>query len=125
MGTSNSLILLPISELKLLERTCRNCCRNFQSAALETAERGNLDTSREPVDADLVSGAQPRQRNHPATRHPAGKETDRWTGRPLIAAGGEHRIEPDVVGETHAAAGRAGFDRPPDRVDLGGNRRAA
>src|SRR6266436_8400101 len=33
-GTSNSMILVPLFDLKFLERVCGNCCRNFKAAAL-------------------------------------------------------------------------------------------
>src|SRR5262245_9002958 len=120
-ATSTSISMKP-AVLRFLDR---RRCGNFRSAALELVDRGNLDSSREPVDADLVSGAEPRQRDHAAARHAAGEEPDRRTGGALVAAGGEHRIEADVVREAHGAAGRAGFDRPGRGIDLRRYRRAA
>src|SRR5262249_39126452 len=66
-----------------------SCTRRSRHAAilviLKTTERGNFYASRQPIDADLVPGAQPAERDHAAARHAAGKEADGGTGETLIA----------------------------------------
>src|SRR5882757_7826514 len=63
----------------------------------ELIARNNFNSSRQPVDADLIAGAEPGQRDGAAARHAGGKEIDRGAGRPLIAARRQHRIERDIV----------------------------
>src|SRR5436190_5492401 len=46
-GTSNSMILVPLFDLKFLTRVCGNCCRNFKSAALA----GGLRLIGQPAEA--------------------------------------------------------------------------
>src|SRR5271166_714942 len=67
--------------------------------------RNNLDTSGEPIDADLEAPAQPRQRD----RAPAGsarrKKVDRRPHVAPIAPFGEERLNRNVVRQAHRAAG--------------------
>ena len=60
-------------------------------ARLEPFRRNNLDSSREPVDADFVADAEARQRDGAAAGHAGCEELDRRSGRPLIAARGEQQ----------------------------------
>ncbi len=45
-GTSNSMILVPLFDLKFLRRTGGTWCRNFKSAALACSQNGNKDNWR-------------------------------------------------------------------------------
>src|ERR1043166_3226319 len=88
-------------------------------------DRPKLDTSGEPVDADLESLAQPRHLD----RAPAGssrwKKVDAAAGGALIAAFGEQRLDRNVVRQMHRAPGHAGAERARGRADLGRDARAA
>lgn len=46
-------------------------------ASSAAVERNNLDSSRQPIDAHLVTYARARQRNDATARHSGGKESDR------------------------------------------------
>src|SRR5580700_6755239 len=88
-------------------------------------DRDKLDTSGEPVDADLESLAQPRQFD----RAPAGssgcEKVDRPSGRTLVAALDEQRLDRDVVRQAHGAPADARAERARRGADLGGDPRAA
>src|SRR5262245_54711589 len=86
---------------------------------LEAIEGRNLHTSRQPVHADLVAGAEPGQRDDAAARHATGEEADGRPGGALIAARGQHRVEADIVRHADDTARRTRADGAPDRVDLG------
>src|ERR1051325_6259195 len=92
--------------------------------ALEPFRGNNLNSSGEPVDADFVTDAKARQRDGAAARHAGREELDGRTGRPLIAARREQRIEDDLVRHLNGTAGRARADEPRRRVDLGDDLRA-
>src|SRR3954471_10552160 len=89
-----------------------------RSRCLEPFRRNNFYSSRQPVDADLVADAEPRQRDRAAARHAGCEELDGWTGRPLIAAGREQRVKSDIVGHLNDTAGRARADHAQRRVHL-------
>src|SRR5438132_7133267 len=88
-------------------------------------DRHKLDTSGEPIDANLESLAQPRQLD----RAPAGssrwKKVDGAAGGALIAALGEQRFDRNIVRQLHRAPGHAGADRARRRADFGADPRAA
>src|SRR3984893_19393970 len=85
------------------------------------AVRDNFDPSGQPIDATLVAGIEPRQRDGPAARHPVGKEADGRERRTLAAALRQQRVKLNIVGNTDRLRGRAGMD--PARsggAELGG-----
>src|ERR1700726_3259132 len=47
--------------------------------------RSNFDPSGQPVDANLIAGIEPRQRDGAAARHSAGKKADGRQGRTPVA----------------------------------------
>src|SRR5579863_8607941 len=57
--------------------------------------RNNFDPSRQPVDANFIADIRPCQGHGPATRHAAGKETDRRQFLALVAAARQQRLEID------------------------------
>src|SRR4029077_9714712 len=86
---------------------------------LDAVVRNNLDPSGEPIDADLVTDAEPRQRDSAAARHAGREEADRLPGRALVAARGEQRVERHVVRHAEDAAGRARAHDALRGVDFG------
>src|SRR5690349_1284791 len=65
------------------------------------AARNNFDPSGQPVDANLVAGVEPRQRDGPAARHAAGEKADGRQRRTAVTALGQQRIEANVVGDAN------------------------
>src|SRR5580704_361720 len=88
-------------------------------------DRNKLDTSGEPVDADLEALAQPRQRDRAPAGSSRGKKVDGPAGGTLVAALREQRLDRDVVRQAHGASADAGAERARHRVDLGRDPRAA
>src|SRR5947209_2928747 len=86
---------------------------------LNAVVRNNLDPSGEPVDADLIADAKPRQRDRATARHAGCEEADRLAGRALIATRRQQRIERHIVRHADDAPGCAGAHDTLRRVDLG------
>src|SRR5450755_3089213 len=86
--------------------------------ASQDPARDNFDSSGQPVHADFVAGAQPRQGDGAAAGHPGGEEIDGVERGSLIAALRQQGVDGDVIGDTHDAPARAGADRTGSSVDL-------
>src|SRR5712691_7573949 len=86
--------------------------------ASQDSARDNFDASGDPVDANFVAGARPRQRDGAAAGHTGREEADGMEGRGLVAALRQHRVDGDVGGQLHDASAGAGADRTGRRVDL-------
>src|SRR3954451_2296917 len=91
---------------------------------LQPFRGNNLNSSGEPVDADLISDAEPCKRDRAPAGHAGCEELNRRTGGPLIAARREQCIEHDIVGYLNDTTGRARPNDPRRRIDFGRNRRA-
>src|SRR6187549_869816 len=69
------------------------------------AVRGNFDTSRQPVDTDLVADPLARQYDRAAARHAGWKEVDRASGCPTATTGRHCGLHVDIPRQVqHAAA---------------------
>src|SRR5437764_7393479 len=87
----------------------------------QRAERDNIHTSRQPVDADLIADTLARERDGPAAGHAGCKEADRGSGAAVAAAGGKRRVEDDVFRHLNGPAGGTGADRAGAGIDRGGD----
>src|SRR5215467_6268994 len=96
-----------------------------QKVARSQLDRHKLDTSGEPVDADLEAFAQPRHLDRAPAGSPRWKKVDGAAGGALVAALGEQRFDRNVVRQPQGVSGYAGTKRAPGRVDLGCDARTA
>src|SRR5712692_9084685 len=85
----------------------------------------NLDTSGEPVDANLEAPSQSRHRYRSAARPSGRQEVDRRPGGTLIAARGQQRFDGNIVRQTDDASSDGGANRSRNRADLGRHARPA
>src|SRR5882724_12956848 len=83
--------------------------------------RNNFNPSGQPVDANLVANIKSRQRDGPATRHSAGKETDGRQDFMPVAGLRQQRIETDILRNSDHVGGRARPYRAACRIDQRGD----
>src|SRR5256885_5378851 len=98
------------SETETTASATRTSIRVKPALALRLSDavvRNNLDPSGEPVDADLVADAEPRQCDRAPARHAGREEADPLAGRTLVAARGQHCVERHILRHPDDAAGHA------------------